>query len=48
MKNLVLTIASLYGMTAGLFRAFWAPSVKKNFAAEKIINFLVGGRFTMY
>ncbi|MDH1602447.1 DUF423 domain-containing protein, partial [Empedobacter sp. GD03739] len=42
MKNLVLTIASLYGMTAVILGAFGAHAFKKILPAEKLASFEVG------
>ncbi|HAD80813.1 MULTISPECIES: DUF423 domain-containing protein [Empedobacter] len=48
MKNLVLTIASLYGMTAVILGAFGAHAFKKILPAEKLASFEVGVRYQMY
>lgn len=48
MKNLVLTIASLYGMTAVILGAFGAHAFKKILPAEKLTSFEVGVRYQMY
>ena len=48
MKNLVLTIASLYGMTAVILVAFGAHAFKKILPAEKLASFEVGVRYQMY
>ena len=48
MKNLVLTIASLYGMIAVILGAFGAHAFKKILPAEKLASFEVGVRYQMY
>lgn len=48
MKNLVLTIASLYGMTAVILGAFGAHAFKKILPAEKLASFEVGVRYQIY
>ncbi|MGV0965764.1 DUF423 domain-containing protein [Empedobacter falsenii] len=48
MKNLVLTIASLYGMMAVILGAFGAHAFKKILPAEKLASFEVGVRYQMY
>ena len=48
MKNLVLTIASLYRMTAVILGAFGAHAFKKILPAEKLASFEVGVRYQMY
>ncbi|MFV0223838.1 DUF423 domain-containing protein [Empedobacter falsenii] len=48
MKNLVLTIASLYGMTAVILGAFGAHTFKKFLPAEKLASFEVGVRYQIY
>lgn len=48
MKNLVLTIASLYGMMAVILGAFGAHAFKKILPAEKLTSFEVGVRYQMY
>ncbi len=48
MKNLVLTIASLYGMTAVILGAFGAHAFKKILPAQKLTSFEVGGTLPMY
>ncbi|MEG0187599.1 DUF423 domain-containing protein [Algoriella sp.] len=48
MKNLVLTIASLYGMIAIILGAFGAHAFKKFLPDEKLASFEVGVRYQMY
>ena len=48
MKNIVLTIASLYGMTAIILGAFGAHAFKKFLPDEKLASFEVGVRYQMY
>ncbi len=48
MKNLVLTIASLYGMTAIILGAFGAHAFKKFLPEDKLVSFEVGVRYQMY
>ena len=48
MKNIVLTIASLYGMIAIILGAFGAHAFKKFLPDEKLASFEVGVRYQMY
>lgn len=48
MKNIILTIASLYGMIAVILGAFGAHAFKKLISAEKLASFEVGVRYQMY
>lgn len=48
MKNIVLTIASFYGMMAVILGAFGAHAFKKILSVEKITSFEVGVRYQMY
>ena len=48
MKNLVLTVASLYGMTAIILGAFGAHAFKKFLPEDKLVSFEVGVRYQMY
>ena len=48
MKNLVLTIASLYGMIAIILGAFGPHAFKKFLPDEKLASFEVGVRYQMY
>lgn len=48
MKNLVLTVASFYGLTSVILGAFGAHAFKKFLPAEKLASFEVGVRYQMY
>ncbi|MBF0597048.1 DUF423 domain-containing protein [Faecalibacter rhinopitheci] len=48
MKNIVLTVAAFYGMTAVILGAFGAHAFKKILAVEKLSSFEVGVRYQMY
>ena len=48
MKNIVLTIAAFYGMTAVILGAFGAHAFKKILHVDKLASFEVGVRYQMY
>lgn len=48
MKNIVLTIATFYGMSSVILGAFGAHAFKKFLPEEKLASFEVGVRYQMY
>ncbi len=48
MKQLVLVIASIYGMLSVILGAFGAHAFKKILSPEKLISFDTGVRYQMY
>lgn len=48
MKNIVLTIAAFYGMSAVILGAFGAHAFKKILHVDKLASFEVGVRYQMY
>ena len=48
MKNIVLTVASFYGLTSVILGAFGAHAFKKFLPVEKLASFEVGVRYQMY
>lgn len=48
MKNIVLTVASFYGLMSVILGAFGAHAFKKILSVEKLSSFEVGVRYQMY